>query len=253
VKENKTGGEIHMNFPMGNDDVYVPNGGYMHVTSLPLLGYLDFAYKLDSGQRSAVMKQLPDWARSAKYDVEARVEGDPGKDGMRMMTRALLADRFQLKIHTESHEAKVFDLVLAKPGKTGPTLKLHPSGDPQCLQGTPNGFFSPCRRIGFNLPNESGSQRMSGRNVPLAQFVDYSSGLAGRPVIDKTGLTGTYDFTLEFVPSSKPTADSSPDAQAPAGSTFTEAVTDQMGLKLVPDTGPVEAFVIDHIEKPSPD
>jgi uncharacterized protein (TIGR03435 family) len=68
-------------------------------------------------------------------------------------------------------------------------------------------------------------------------------------VIDKTGLIGNYDFTLEFVPDSPPGANSKPEE---SGDTLLEAITDQMGLKLVPDKGPVEIYVLDHVERPSP-
>ena len=70
------------------------------------------------------------------------------------------------------------------------------------------------------------------------------------PLLDKTGLTGTIDFLLEFTPELRPGVDFQPD---PSGPTFLEALKDQLGLKGQTQTGPVDVFVIDHVEKPTPD
>jgi uncharacterized protein (TIGR03435 family) len=249
VRENKTG-TMHMSFPMGMDDYYVPTHGYMQVIGLTLGAYIQFAYRMTPNDVVALGKQMPDWALSAKYDIEARVEGEPNKNDMRTMMRALLADRFKLRLHTETHVDKVYDLVLAKPGKTAPALHEHPSDDPGCKQDSPQGFFNPCGTI-VQMMSASNMQRMVGRNVSLAQFIYSSSPKADRTIIDKTGLNGKYDFTLEFVPQRIGSGLDTNASEPPPGPIFTEALQDKLGLKLVPDKGPVETYVLDHIERPT--
>ncbi|HEX9200486.1 MAG TPA: TIGR03435 family protein [Acidobacteriaceae bacterium] len=252
VRENKTG-TTHVSFPLTMDDSYVPTHGFMQMIGLPLLAYIQFAYKLNPNEITAIAKQSPDWAGSARYDIEARLEGDPSKDDLRRMLRALLIQRFNLRLHPEIHVGHVYDLVLAKPGKTGPTLHEHPSDDTGCKQAAPEGISSPCGTIAHLIPDPEKHSllRMMGRDVSLAQFVWYASPKVDRTIVDKTGLTGKYDFTLDFV--AERTA-SGPDPIAPEplpGPSFTEALHDQMGLKLVPDKGPVTTYVLDHVEKPS--
>jgi uncharacterized protein (TIGR03435 family) len=232
------------------DDYYVPTHGYMQIIGLPLGAYIQFAYKMTPNQVVEVSRQLPEWALSARYDIEARVEGDPNKDDMRTMLRALLADRFKLQIHTETRTDKVYDLVLAKPGRTGRTLHEDSTDDTDCKQDRPQGFFNPCGTV-VQMLSAPNTQRMVGRNVSLARFIFAASTKVDRTMIDKTGLTGKYDFTLEFVP---PRIGSGLDTNAsepPPGPTFPEAIEEQMGLKLVPDKGPVTTYVLDHVERPT--
>jgi uncharacterized protein (TIGR03435 family) len=162
------------------------------------------------------------------------------------MMRALLADRFKLKIHSETQQMAVLDLVPEKTGRLGPTLKAHPDDDPACKQQPAvSGYFSPCGAVGW-MP--AATSKMAGRNISLQMFADNVSGIAGKPVVDKTGLPGKYDFTLEFVGGVNSGADLK---ASETDATFLEAITDQMGLKLVPDKGPVEVIVMDHIERPT--
>lgn len=255
IRENKSG-TMHLSFPMSPDDYYVPTHGYMQMIGLPLMSYIQFAYKLNPIQITALTKQMPDWAKSTRYDIEARVEGDPGKDDMRTMVGALLASRFGLKLHAQMQTEDVYDLVLAKPGKLGSTLHQHPEDDPNCkapMDPAAKDFFSPCGRVGFAVRDRNGqTQRMAGRNISISQFVWYASTEVGRPVVDKTGLSGKYDFALEFWPQR---VGGTPDPNAPepppGGPIFPDAIRDQMGLKLVSDKGPVTTYVLDHIEKPS--
>ena len=91
-----------------------------------------------------------------------------------------------------------------------------------------------------------GSQRFGGLNVSLATVVA-QMGILDRPVLDQTGLTGTFDFSLEYVPNGL-----SPDSTLDSGPTYFEALKEQLGLMLVPQTGPVDVLFIDHVEEPSP-
>lgn len=101
-------------------------------------------------------------------------------------------------------------------------------------------------------PNTPGDMRIGARNrsmAVIATYLGYPFFGLDRPVLDKTGLVGTYDFVIEFSPDTATTAASE---DSPRGPTFLEALKDQLGLKLESTTGPVQSLVIDHIEEPSP-
>jgi uncharacterized protein (TIGR03435 family) len=249
VRENRKGGEPTSNFPMGpKEDGYTKTGGVFRVTNLSLPGYIAFAYGLNSSQNSAMREQVPAWARTTRYDIEARVDGEPTKDEMRGMVRALLADRFGLQIHPEQHEAAVFDLEMVKPGKVGPALKVHAADDPDCSADVP-GYFSPCGAMAIMA---APVMKMAGRNVTLEDFADFSGTPAGRVVVDRTGLSGRWDITLDFVPDFAP--DSTPPPRAKAAESapaFPQALKEQLGLKLVPARAMVQTYVIDGVERPT--
>ena len=136
VKQNKTdsNNERTANFPLGPGDVYGSVGGRFSAANHPLITYIAFAYKIVNTQVASFDSQLPSWARTDRFDIEANAQGKPTKDQMRLMMRALLADRFKLKVHVESHEQSVLALQLVKPGLTGPQLQPHPENS-KCLQG----------------------------------------------------------------------------------------------------------------------
>lgn len=271
VRPNKSGNRPTSNFPLGPGDVYVPNGGYFTATNQPLITYLYFAYRIMSNQGRYVLPQLPEWVTTERFDIQARAEGNPGKDEMRLMMRSLLADRFKLAVHHETRQVPLFAIVLVKPGKTGPQLQLHPN-DTSCPT-TPSmpaqppaktasqpptvagGFPVMCNGL-FPLPASArGRLRVGGRNVTIGFIADTLSGMAdlGRSMFDKTGISGTVDFVLEWTPerrnSPQPGADSQPDLLS--GPTFQEALREQLGLKLESEKGPLDIIVVDHVEHPS--
>jgi Protein of unknown function (DUF3738) len=128
--ESRTSDPTSPDLSLGPSDMYVRNGGYFHMTNLPLFGYITFAYKLNRYQSAALQRQVPDWVKLTKYDIEARVQGDPDKEDMRIMMRALLADRFKLKMHSEAQHVPVLNMVPPEQGETGPALKLVPDKGP---------------------------------------------------------------------------------------------------------------------------
>lgn len=248
VRESKAG-TTYVSFPFGADDTYLPTHGFMQMIGLPLGAYIQFAYKMTPAQLVALQSRFPDWALSTRYDIEARVEGEPTKDDMRTMLRALLADRFKLQLHSVTATDKVYDLVLAKPPKTGPALQQHPAADPDCkLDSAPNSS-APCGSI-LQAPAGVG-MRMSGRNVSMTQFVLASLTKVDRPLLDKTGLIGKYDFTLEFAREKIGRGPDTDASEPPPSPTFPEAIQEQMGLKLVASNGPVTTYVLDHVERPT--
>lgn len=263
VKPSKPGVQPNSNFPLGPGDVYVQNGGRFSANNIPLVTYIFFAYKFIGNQAQFLLPQLPDWVKTEQFDIEARAEGNPGKDQMRLLMRALLADRFKLAVHNETREVPVFAFVLVKPGKTGPQLKLHSEGAPCPTEQSPAAAQAPvptvdgglpalCNGIFGMPPTVPGRARAAARNVTMAFIADSLSAGAnlGRPMIDKTGLTGTVDFSLEFTPEIR--VPLPPGAEVPVdGLSFQEALRDQLGIRLQPDKSSTSVVVLDHIEHPA--
>jgi len=269
VKKNDSGSRsISSNVPLSGD-LGAPTGGLYSGTNLPLSNYILFAYNLTGNQFKLMLPQLPKWATTARYDIQARAEGNPTNAQMRLMMQSLLGDRFKLTVHNETQQLPVFATVLSKPGKTGPQLQPH-SDDAPCSTASPppatpgsqpmpqptiaGGFPAVCGRILQLQASAPGRVHIGGRDVPVGMLVNlFTFANLDRPVVDETGLTGEYDVSLEFTPQPNgplpPGSTSQPD---PDGPTILEALGDQLGLKLESQVGAVDVFVIDHVEEPSP-
>jgi uncharacterized protein (TIGR03435 family) len=269
VRPSKSDAPPYSNFPLGPGDVYVPNGGLFSAKNLPLVTYLFFAYKIIGNQGQYLLPQLPEWANTERFDIQARATGNPGKDDMRLLMRALLADRFKLAMHNETREVPVLAFVLWKPGNTGPSLQPHletapcptnaPTPSQQATAETPapsqtvaGGFPALCNGI-FGMPSSTpGNERIGGRNLTLKFIADSLSGGAdfGRPMIDKTGLTGTFDFTLEWAFENRSPTTPGADPLDATGPSLQEALRDQLGIKLQSDKASMSVYVLDHVEHP---
>ena len=216
----------------------------------------------------------PRWSDTERYSINAKAPEGMPPAATAVMLLNLLKDRFQLATHPETRELPIFNLVQARPdGRLGPDLKptsaecqaiiaeraavakaAGAGGPPPPLPSFPGPNDPlPC---GFaRMP--AGLMEVSGRTI--AQTVTTLADLVGRPVIDKTGLTGLYDFSLKYAPTGRVVGPFGPPPGAPepgldpdAPSLFT-AVQEQLGLKLENARGPVEVVVIDRLEKPTPD
>jgi len=190
------------------------------------------------------MTGAPAWVNTERYSIRAKPPAGAPLAAMTVMIRNLLNDRFRLATHLETREQPIFHLVTARSdGRLGPDLKPSPEcKSPPCGSG----------RTGPGLL-VGGSRRM-------AQLVSALSDLTGRPVIDRTGLTGLYDYTLKFtyegrmpglmgplgVPAGAPAPAADPDTPS-----LSTALQEQLGLKLESARGPVEVVVIERFEKPT--
>jgi uncharacterized protein (TIGR03435 family) len=187
------------------------------------------------------------------------------------MMQSLLADRFKLAAHFETRQIPVYALVVSKEGKIGAQLKpddgscasITPA-DVQTLNATPRNLPPPstsgsqppqipCGSFMPVPPSAPGRMRIAGRMVTTALLVRMMTNPASgvdRPVIDRTGLTGTFDLSIEWTPAITPPPGFgfAPDEGGP---TFFEAIQEQLGLKLQAQTGPVDVLVVDHVEEPS--
>jgi len=264
VRPSRDDAPFKQNVALDALDAFPPTGGLFTANS-QLSSYIIFAYKIiDTSQYSSLTAQLPKWAQTDRFDIEARAEGNPTKDQMRLMMQSLLADRFKLALHMETRQLPVYALVLNKAGKLGPQLKPHPD-DVSC-PATPSPHPAgpaPAPFCGALLMwpvNGQWHARMM--NLTMEQIAHHLNtpvgtgwgGLDHRPIVDQTGLSGKFDFDIEFTPEtnrnspSRPAADAQPEVFGP---TFLDALKDQLGLKLVKQTAPVQVFVIDHVERPT--
>jgi uncharacterized protein (TIGR03435 family) len=224
--------------------------GYFSAKNVTVKQLLMQAYRMQDFQ----IIGGPGWINADRFDIEARAESgavkppdgprDPSRPGpMALMLQSLLEDRYELKIRHDMRDMPVYTLVVAKDGsKLKPTVEGKPGpGGPTPGSTRTNG--------------SNGKFDMSGTGVPPTQLAAMLSQQLRRPVIDKTNLTGAYDFELNWY------ADNTANALAPAGdlppasdaagpSIFT-AVQEQLGLKLESTKGPVEVLVIESIRKPS--
>jgi bla regulator protein BlaR1 len=218
-------------------------GAFVHGNTLSaehcsLNDLVTFAWNL----RDIQLAGGPSWAMhgplasSDLYQVIAKAAGDPppSTDQFRLMLQTLLADRFQLKVHHVSKDLPVYNLVAAK---NGPRLK-------ESAEDTEFSMVVDATVNGGTLT------RITAKHVAIAKFLGQIEHAAPRPLIDKTGLTGFYDFVIEWTPDS-PAAGPDAAASDPSGPSLFTALQNQLGLKLEPATAPFDTVVIDHAEKPS--
>lgn len=188
-----------------------------------------FAY----GVKEFQVEGAPEWAKTMKFDVDAKVEDSIAQrlkelpigqqfDELRVMMQSLLVDRFKLEATRQTKTAPIYALVLAKGGPKLPEPKLAPLGPEDRGRASQNVTLAKTTLTG------------------LANFLGAQPDV-GRVVVDQTGLTGTYDLTLEW----------STDISGGSGMTIFEAIQDELGLKLESRTGPIDIIVVNHIERPS--
>ena len=205
---------------------------------------------------------LPDWTRTERYDVRAKTSRPSSRQDVLTMLQTLLAERFSIKFHREAREMDVYALVVAKPGSVGPKLRrvAVDCETNRLAAGSGPGLFAPDARPPCgNMVSDARAMPGGGPSLVQNKFAAVTmarlaSGLAstGRPVIDKTGLTGMFDVELEYLSQGVSTA-AATDTEILNGSPLREALRDQLGLELRPERGPVEYLVIDSLSRPTPD
>jgi bla regulator protein blaR1 len=246
--------------PSSGDDrrvamLFQPGGGF-RATGATLKMLLTLAYDVREFQISGG----PNWINSDRFDITARPElsvgpetaaNDPRamsdsqrktmQEQMAQRLQALFAERFQLAIHRETKEQQVYALLV---GKNGP--KVHETQD---TSGPRQGMMRMSRG------------QVEGQGVSLDALVHALSNQLGRPMIDRTGLTGHFDIKLEWTPDpgqsatplggAPPPGVEAPPPPNPNGPSLFTAIQEQLGLRLESQRGPVEMIVIDRVEKPS--
>ena len=225
----------------------------------------------------------PDWMASTRFDVVAKLTADTPRSRVPEMLRSLLAERFKLATHREAKELPIYALVV---GKGGPKMKESevdanaPSpeggrgpGGPAASGGTGAvdcGLRGEIAAATGSMMNK-GPGHLQGHGMNMVSLTNTLAALAGRPVVDQTGLKGNYDFDLDYAPDEgqrmstggapppPPLQGGAPGGGAvqipsagtpdPDGVSLLNAVQSQLGLKLEARKGPVELIVVDHIEK----
>ncbi len=212
--------------------------------ALPLRVYIQSAYGIPGNSVGWVIG--PGWINTTRYVIQGKptdsmqkaMQTMPAKEKRKqvhLMMQGLLADRFHLKAHFETREMPVYELVVAK---NGPKLKEDPD--------------SSHASVGFS-PSLIKGKAISIQH--LIEALESVTDIGGRVVVDKTGLSGTYDLLLKWTPlqavaPSDGLSGTAPASDAEAASLFT-AIEEQLGLRLVPTKRPGQVLVIDHIERPS--
>ncbi|HEV2711070.1 MAG TPA: TIGR03435 family protein [Edaphobacter sp.] len=220
------------------------------------------AYGVDDNQ----ILGAPKWVNSARYDVDAKIDDitvdelhnlsqDQRKLAHQQMLRELLADRFKLTLHRETRERSVYSLVIAK---NGPKLQQSKPSDTYS-----NGLKDPSGNLvgPHMMLMQLGGGQIGGQGVPIELLVKQLSAQLGRTVLNRTGLTGNFDFSLKWTPNtSRPPMsettesvheESDNNAVSEPGPSIFAALQEQLGLKLESTKGPTEILVIDHAETPS--
>ena len=254
----------------------IPGGtspGRLNTTCATLRGLIRMAYGAFAGgsvrPRVAEVLGGPGWLDSDRYEISAKAEGDPPRAQMMgPMLQTLLEDRFKVRVHTELRDTPVYALTVAKGDP-----KLRPSKGGSCAPMDLTNLPGRVARPGEPIPKYCGTpyahgyglnMTSDGYGMTMAEFAGRMlSGFLDRPIVDKTGLTGSYDIHLEFVRGDGPSGMAllngvySPDSLAgtsgadTSGPSIFTAVREQLGLKLVPDKSPLEVIVVDNAERPS--
>jgi len=197
----------------------------------------------------------PGWFESERFNIIATVPPGTTKEQFRLMLQNLLADRFKLALHKETREMSIYSLGIAK---NGPKLKKARPDPPADENGRANDRESrpgpPAKdRDGYPVLGPGTTMAMMGDRARMANkghmqvMVDMLAGQTGRPVVDATGLTEEYQFSLYWIPRPQGTDPSL--AEDPAGPDLFAALQQQLGLRLEPKKGPIEVLVVDRVEK----
>ena len=217
--------------------------------STTLRGLIEYAYELTEAQ----IVGGPEWIGSSRFAIDAKAAGTPSRAEMRLLVRGLLAQRFNLKAHSETRELPVYILERVRAnGPLGPALRATPTSEcaaPVVSLGAPREPNSP---LPCGVVNAS-PVRIAARGVAMSQFsrnIRDMGAMTGvdRIVIDRTGLDGFYSFEFNYRPTET--------AQLAGGDdnpTLFDALRERLGLKLTPTRAPVSVLVIDSAALPTPD
>jgi len=213
---------------------FLVRGRRFQIINQSLTSILSFAYGVQAKQ----LIGLPPWADTDKYDIDAEPDGEgaPSDKQWRGMLQKLIVERYKFTFHREKKELSVYALSVAKGGPKLPKS----DGDPNGLPGL---FF---RGLGD----------LNVRNANMGDFCGLMQNVVlDRPVVDQSGLTGRFDFTLKWTPDDSQfggaAAHTPPSTDANPPPNLYTAIQEQIGLKLEATKAPADVLIIDHVEKPS--
>jgi uncharacterized protein (TIGR03435 family) len=231
-------------------------GGGVRMTGFRVSTLIRLVYATPAIQRPEQIVGGPAWIGSERFDIIAKANGEltPDAEGRRpqrliAMLRSLLEDRFAVGVHTEQRRMSALALQLvARDAKFGPQLRVSTAECPTSVATPASDRWCGFRAVGSTL---------TARNVTMPEVATYLSGYAvvGRPVEDRTGLSGRYDFELEFTNAFivGPNGAPAPNPAADSGTGLFTALKEQLGLTLQPENALLPVLVIDRVEHPTPD
>ena len=264
VKANKTGA-------MTMSIRTLPTG--FSATNMALRSIIMVAYRVASYQ----LVGAPGWIDSERFDITAKPPDGARPEQTMLMLRGLLAERFKLKVHAETRDTPIYALVLARnDGKLGPKMskstddcvailaerraRARAGGAPAFTPPGPND--NPVCTMSTrptSVPNGPPLMTLRAGGQPVQMLVNQLTSTLGRQVVDRTGLTGLYDFELQYAmrtanltTAPAPAGGTTPTAPIDDGPTIIDAVR-ELGLKVDSVRGPVEHLVIDSVERPTED
>jgi uncharacterized protein (TIGR03435 family) len=222
--------------PPGAQLSILTRGRRFSTTAASLGDLVAFAYGIHPKQITGG----PDWVESDKFDVlaESESESPPNPKQLKPMVQKLIADRFRLSFHRGTKELAVYEIL---PGRNSPQLNLAKS----------NSDSNSAAGVGFK-----GLGAMTVKNATIADFAGFLQRyVMDRPVVDRSGISGRYDFTLDWTPDefqlSSRAGQSPPSAAGSDAPDLYTAIQQQLGLKLQSAKLPIEVLVVDRVAKPS--
>lgn len=191
--------------------------GKWTATGVRLRDIIQRAYSVKSYQITG-----PEWLTSERYDIAAEWPPDTSKEQFPLMLQSFLSDRFKLSLHREQKVLPVYALQVAR---NGPKLQAAPADGHNSMHSN-NGHWT-------------------GQHISMASLAETLSNQTSRPVLDKTGLNGFFNFEFQFTPDNGRADANSSDT----GPSIFTAVEEQLGLKLVPEKDAIDILIVDHLEK----
>jgi uncharacterized protein (TIGR03435 family) len=231
----------------------LPDGTFV-ATNATISALIGAAYPSEDRQ----YRNLPEWAQRDRYDVTARPPAGVPRTQRTEMFRQMFAERFKLQVHEEAVDTPIYLLMVDREdGRLGP--QLNPAGRDCAAEAAAARGSSPPPALN-RIPTEeeamascrtlfSQGRIVSGGSL-LPLFLPSLSSMVGRPIEDRTNLTGYYRFTLTYAPS-RPIASAGAAADPGQAPDIFTALREQLGLKLEPSRKSMKTIVVDHIERPS--
>jgi uncharacterized protein (TIGR03435 family) len=214
-------------------------GGRLTVENNAMSNVINNAYGIANYQLIGV----PDWVRSERYDIEAKGAETAGQKDVMLMLQTLLADRFAMRAHFETREMSAYILTVAKGGSK---LRIVTSEDCVPFDSTKPDALAVPNVCGNNLQNSQGEiARWRATHISMPGVTGLLSRVLRGPVIDRTGIKGTFDISLQW------SEDLAPAETPDAPPALSSALRETLGLELKSGRGPVDVLVVEHIERPS--
>jgi bla regulator protein blaR1 len=262
---------IRPNPSVGHSSLLIRPGS-LTMNALPARALVEFAYDVKSADQ---LSGVPDWLNTELFDLEAKesdalnqqlhkLPPEQREQQLRRMLQSVLVDRFKLEVNYETKVLPTYSLLVADGGSKLTPTSVPPPDSPEAIAAAkavaaappvppptdPSARVPPPPK-GSRVSIEKGL--LTATATPVSQLAELISRTLGHQVLDQTGLTGSYDFTLKWAPSEMLIGPLVPGPPTPdlSGPSLATALEQQLGLKLVPQDRPARVMVIDHVEEPS--